>query len=286
MAARAAPPPPVWSVITPEGVPLPFVVAAAADRVYAFVLDALILLAATVVVWLLCLVIFLGVRGLGLALALLATFALRNAYFVACEANWSGRTLGKRAAGLRVIARDGGPLTAEAVLARNLTRELEVFMPLTVLLVGRQLAPELPGWALAAASLWLFAFALLPLASRERLRCGDLAAGTMVVRAPRAVLLADLAAAPGAAIAFTREQLDVYGIQELQVLEDLLRRRAEGTLGSGVLDEVAGKIRRKIGWQPHDPAVPAETFLRAFYGAQRGRLEQRLLFGERRERKR
>lgn len=292
--------PQVWNVTTPEGVPLPFVVAGAGDRIFAFVLDALVLLAATVTVWLVCLAVFVVVRGLGLALAMVAAFALRNAYFTVCEANWSGRTLGKRAVGLRVIARDGGPLTAEAVLARNLMRELEIFMPLTVLLLGQRLAPDLPGWARGAATLWLFAFALLPLASRQRLRCGDLAAGTLVVRAPQAVLLSDLAAAPppGATIAgnalnafnafnaFSREQLDIYGIHELQVLEDLLRRSSEGTLGAGVLDDVAAKIRRKIGWSREDPPVPAETFLRAFYAAQRGRLEQKLLFGVRQERKR
>ena len=296
MPASVTSPPPVWNVTTPEGVPLPFVVAGAGDRAFAFVLDALVLLAATVAAWLICLAVFVVLRGLALALGMVAAFALRNAYFTVCEANWSGRTLGKRAVGLRVIARDGGPLTAEAVLARNLMRELEIFMPLTVLLLGQRLAPDLPGWARGAATVWLFAFALLPLASRQRLRCGDLAAGTLVVRAPRAVLLPDLAAAAaGAAVAwnafnavnaFRQEQLDIYGIHELQVLEDLLRRSSEGTLGAGVLDDVAAKIRRKIGWPREDPPVAAETFLRAFYGAQRGRLEQKLLFGVRQERKR
>lgn len=312
---------PEFLVTTPEGVPLPFTVASAGDRMLAIALDLLAIGLGSIATWVVCLAAMIGgARGLGLTLGLLTTFALRNAYFIVCEARWGGRTIGKRVAGLRVIARDGGPLTAEAVLARNLTRELEVFLPLAVLLLGRSLAPSLPGWALLLATLWLFVFALLPLASRERLRCGDLVAGTLVVRSPAAVLLPDLAAAagplpdlaaapwpasfagswkaPGAAraagpaaaqeeeIAFTREQLDIYGIHELQVLEELLRQESAGAISYDVIEEVGAKIKAKIGWAAGGRQVPTVPFLRAFYRAQRARLEQKLLFGERQERKR
>lgn len=329
-----------FSITTPEGVPLPFTIASTGHRLLALVLDLLVIFLGSIAIWIGCLTAMIGgARGLGLAIALIATFTLRNAYFTICEARWGGRTIGKRVAGLRVIARDGGPLTAEAVLARNLTRELEVFLPLSVLLLGRSLAPGLPGWALLLATLWLFVFALLPLASRERLRCGDLVAGTLVVRSPAAVLLPDLAAAagggavrggtmarsgavpgagpgggprgyPGAAglagegkapdaagpagapdsqeaeIAFTREQLDIYGIHELQVLEELLRRESAGAIAYDVIEEVGAKIKTKIGWPVERRQVPTVPFLRAFYRAQRARLEQKLLFGERQERKR
>jgi uncharacterized RDD family membrane protein YckC len=334
---------PVFDVATPEGVPLPFTIGSTGDRLHAFFLDSLVIVAGTIAVWIACVAMMVsGARGLGLTIGLLVTFALRNAYFIVCEARWGGRTLGKRAAGLRVIARDGGPLTAEAVLARNLTREVEVFLPLSVLLFGRSLAPDLPGWALLLATLWVFVFALLPLASRERLRCGDLVAGTLVVLSPAAVLLPDLAApaagggrggarvgavpaarggaeaaagqpgtppSPGppgppgftgdwrspevprpgpeqAEIAFSREQLDIYGIHELQVLEEVLRRESAGTIGREVIEEVGAKIKTKIGWQAEGGQVPTVQFLRAFYRAQRARLEQKLLFGERQERKR
>ena len=42
-------------------------------------------------------------------------------------------TPGKRIMGLRVASRDGGRLKAEAVFSRNAMRELEVFLPLSVL---------------------------------------------------------------------------------------------------------------------------------------------------------
>lgn len=280
----------VHLIRTPEEISVPFVVAPIGDRLKAFLIDFLLIGLGTFLIAVLALV-SLPAGLLGVAVALLAIFLLQNFYFILCEVNWGGKTVGKRKAGLRVISRDGGPLTAEAVFARNLTRDLEVFLPLTALLAPEALLPGVPGWASLAALLWLFVFAALPFFNRDRLRCGDLVAGTLVVRAPVPVLLPDLAEAPArlpaanAGIEFTREQLDIYGIRELQVLEDLLRRDLEGTLDRGVLDEVAGKIMAKIGWPRERRRMPSRPFLEAFYAAQRGRLEQRLLFGERRERK-
>jgi hypothetical protein len=126
-------------------------------------------------------------------------------------------------------------------------------------------------------------------------------AGTLVVKAPAAVLLSDLAdrgpqprpavqqsaaSPPDEEFPFTREQLDIYGVHELQVLEDLLRRDNEGILDGRVLDEVAEKIKLKITWPRERWQVPPRRFLDAFYRAQRGLLEQKMLFGQRRERKR
>lgn len=275
---------------TPEGISVPFAVAPIGDRLKAFLIDFFLISFGTLVVGVLA-VLSLPAGWLGIAVGLLAIFLLRNFYFIYCEVNWGGTTVGKRAARLRVISRDGGPLTAEAVFARNLTRDLEVFLPLTAVLAPEALIPGVPGWAGLAGLLWLLVFAALPLFNRDRLRCGDLVAGTLVVRAPVPVLLPDLAEAPARfpaaqeEFAFTREQLDIYGIRELQVLEDLLRRAHEGTLGYGTLEEVAEKIMAKIDWPRDRRKVKILPFLEAFYAAQRGRLEQRLLFGERRERK-
>jgi hypothetical protein len=99
--------------------------------------------------------------------------------------------------------------------------------------------PNAPTRAALLAFLWIFIFAALPLFNRDHLRSGDLVAGTPVVRSPEPVLLPDLAEAPAfqparkaadQEIVFTREQLDIYGVWELQVLEDILRRDDEGTL--------------------------------------------------------
>jgi uncharacterized RDD family membrane protein YckC len=296
-------------VTTPEGVSLPFLVARAGDRANAFAIDLAVIVAGTIATTLLGLVIAgSGAPGLGFSLALLASFLLRNAYFIFCEIRWSGRTVGKRRLGLRVISRDGGPLTAEAVLARNLTRDLEFFLPVTALLAPRMAMPEGPGWAVLAALAWLFVFAFLPLFGRDRLRCGDLVAGTMVVEEPAAALLPDLAMRPelgpapagekpAAMVAsaapapvepalFTREQLDLYGVRELQVLEDILRRWYGGSLASEILADVRRRIEKKIGWNAAGRRLSDLDFLEAFYRAQRARLEQKKLFGQRLERKR
>jgi uncharacterized RDD family membrane protein YckC len=285
----------IHPVRTPEGISLPFRVAPVWQRAQAFLMDLLIVSAGSLAVWLLALVTLPSAAApLGTGLALLASFFLRNFYFIAWEVRQEGATLGKRATGLRVIARDGGPLTAEAVFARNLTRDVELFLPLSTLLAPRSLLaggfpagfPSSAGlfgsvWALV----WLFVFAALPLCNRDRLRCGDLVAGTLVVQTPVPVLLPDLAepaVPPGALFrgTFAREQLDLFGIEELQALEDLLRRSAQGALDAGALDGMAERIKRRIGGPPDLWDVPAADFLRAFYAALRGRLEQKLLFGE------
>jgi uncharacterized RDD family membrane protein YckC len=290
-------------VTTPEGISLPFAVASVGDRITAFVIDFFVILLVSILATLATgFLMALGAEEAGTSLAILIGFLLWNFYFVFCEVQWGGMTIGKRKVGLRVISRDGGPLTAEAIFARNLMRNLELYLPLGAVVAPTALFPGAPGWGALFAIAWILVFAFMPLFNKDRLRCGDLVAGTLVVRAPKTVLLPDLAerpvlqrpvatgrvAAPAPAdeYPFTREQLDIYGIHELQVLEDLLRRDEQGTLDGRVLDDVAEKIKLKIAW-PHDRwHVPARPFLQAFYRAQRALLEQKMLFGQRRERKR
>jgi len=215
---------------------------------------------------------------------------------------WRGQTPGKRALHLRVVANDGGALLPSMVLARNLTREVEVFLPLIALMAPDVLVPNASIPVRLAALVWTAAIALLPLLNQRGARLGDLVAGTTVVVQPRAVLLEDListashqnpaeAAAPGVEadgvpqLSFTKQQLDVYGIYELQVLEDVLRKH-EATANTELLDIICDKIMHKIRWRRTAAAVSSEAFLRAFYAAQRGRLEHQMLLGRRRERKR
>jgi uncharacterized RDD family membrane protein YckC len=275
-------------VVTPEGVPLRFELAGVGDRAAAFLLDGVIIVAAAVAIMFLLVMVLAATGGnagaaIGVCL-LLAFFFLRNLYFSFFESLWRGATPGKRLLGLRVIDRQGGPLTGEAVFARNLMREVELFVPLLVLVAPGAVWPGVPGWMLLFAAAWLVILALLPFFNHDHLRAGDLLGGTLVVRAPRVLLLDDLSeptAPTEGEFSFTNEQLDLYGIYELQVLEDVLRRVST----HATLVEVAARIQAKIGW-PSQPRESPEAFLRAFYTAQRGRLEQRMLLGDRRERKR
>lgn len=273
---------------TPEHVALAVELADLGSRLGALVLDLALQLAA-IVATVIALVTVAGADASGIgAPVILLTFVVRSFYFTLFEIVWQGRTPAKRALKLRVVARDGGPLTAAMVFARNLTRELETFLPLTALLAPQTLLPGAPGWAKALTVLWVLAFTLLPLFNRYRARLGDLLAGTVVVAEPRPALLPDLAAeardsAADQEFVFTPAQLALYGIRELQVLEQVLRRPPSFQKDS-TLAMISDRVRRKIGW-PGDPPRQHERFLQAFYAAQRAHLEHRLLLGERRERK-
>ena len=279
-----------FEVLTPEGVPLVLRTALAGDRLGAFLIDFVILLALNTVcilgTWLATRVP-LQASWLG-AFTQLLMFVSWNFYFVFFELRWQGATPGKRLVGLRVVDRRGGPLSADAVIVRNLTRDVEFFMPLQALLFGGGLISGSSGWTRFIGVLWLLVLACLPLFNKLRLRIGDIVAGTVVVVRPRVVLLPDqgahaVTAAAAVQFHFDDQALDVYGIYELQVLEEVLRRGQDGTPeGFLAMDAVADKIRRKIGWQaPASTRVDPAAFLRDFYAALRARLEHKMLLGER-----
>lgn len=270
------------ALVTPEGTPLTLRIADASERGAAFIIDALIIIAAIVAL------IFLGLGALGAggaqagefiaALLLFGFFALRNFYFMAFEMGPGAATPGKRLFKLRVAARDGGRLTTDAVFARNAMRELEVFLPLSFLAAQ---ASDIDAWTVFAGIVWSGVFVFFPLFNRDRLRAGDLIAGTWVIKNPRPVLLQDLTeqSTESKGFAFTAEQLDFYGEHELGVLENVLRRVDPPTIAA-----VAERIRAKIGWTKMEDQSDF-AFLNAYYKALRGRLEAGLLFGKRRRSK-
>jgi uncharacterized RDD family membrane protein YckC len=283
-------------IATPEGMPLTFHLAGISERFLAFAIDATIIFVSCFLLLLLLALTF-GGHGPGGAIVagiVLLLFFARVFYFPWFEVRWQGMTPGKRMLRLRVIRADGGQLTTEAVLARNFTRELELFLPLGFLLAPDAFWPGQPGWLRLLAGGWILMLLFFPLMNKGRMRVGDLVAGTRVISSPQSVLLRDLSidglklaqAGDDRPIAFTREQLDVYGIYELQVLEDVLRK-ASAPGGRETVEAVAGKIQKRIGWQADaGVAVSHLRFLRDFYSAQRRHLEQKLLFGERQDRKR
>jgi uncharacterized RDD family membrane protein YckC len=266
----------VRELVTPEGVDLRLVLAEASERAGAFLLDIAFIAGVLIVATILILVAAVATKfnpgELLVALWLLAAFALRNFYFMFFELSPRAATPGKRILGLRVAARNGQALSAEAIFARNAMRELEVFLPLSFLVASRS---EVDAWIDVAGVVWCGVFVFFPLFNRDRLRVGDLIGGTWVVRAPRRVLDVDLSGADRSQdIAFTREQLDAYGIKELTVLEDVLRRQDLVTMGA-----VADRIKLKTGIRT---SLSDSNFLFAYYRELRRHLEQRLLFGRRR----
>jgi uncharacterized RDD family membrane protein YckC len=266
-------------MVTPEGVVVHVRLAAASARLGALILDLLILFAALLAVGLLTL--FAG-SPLGRAGGVLVLFGLRTFYFSGFELAWNGRTPGKRMTGLRVVNRRGGTLTPAAVIARNLMREVELFLPLSIAIGGGAGVTTDP-WTFAALLIWVCVLAFLPVFNRDRLRAGDMVAGTWVIIEPKPALLPELVseAATAAAYRFTTQQLAVYGVKELQILEEVLRSPQPGR--QGLERDVAQRIARKIRYpNPEGVALDAAKFLEAFYAAQRRRLEAELAFGRRR----
>ncbi len=283
-------------VLTPEGVPISFDLASVGDRAGALMLD-ICLVAAVIAA-----IALIASAALGASferdswlrpLVLIALFLIQNFYFAFFELRWQGWTPGKRAVGIRVIDARGGALEPSAILARNLMRELELWMPARFILGGRTMWPDAPGWMWAVASLWTLVFLFLPLFNRDHLRAGDLVAGTWVVIQPKPVLLPDLAAAADAArqggapagfgptaFAFSEAQLGVYGEFELQVLEQALRGEP-GPDRSASLVAITNKIRAKLRYEHPVRADDVELFLNTYYTAVRAHLERRRLFGKR-----
>lgn len=284
-------------LVTPEGVDLRLRLAEASERAAAFLLDTAIMVGILIAFTLLAIGAMIGVAATGaitgaggkqasaeviMVIWLLGFFLLRNAYFILFELTPKAATPGKQALGLRVAARNGGRLTADAIFARNAMRELEVFLPLTFLATR---ANQVDAWLNLLGIVWCSIFVFFPLFNRDRLRVGDLVAGTWVVKSPQRKLMADVAEtafASKAAFAaqgdfdFTQAQVDAYGAKELQVLEEVLRRTEARTVAA-----VAERIRGKIGWT-RGPIESDYAFLDAYYLALRARLESRLLFGRRR----
>lgn len=262
--------------ITPEGVDLELRIASSGLRFGALLVDLTIIM---IMLFVLALLIrFVGIASgddMGQIIGLLGFFLLRTFWFIGFELGSRAATPGKRLMGIRVVARDGGRLTADAVVARNLIRELELFLPLMMLGVGAA-EDMVSGWIMLAGVAWSLTLSLFLLFNRDRMRMGDLIAGTWVVMAHRVKLDADIASgAAGEAMAFSEAELAVYGIFELQELERVLRGR-----DPRAMREVADAIRAKIG---RPVAEEDDVFLLSYYGQLKARLERKLLFGKRRE---
>lgn len=285
------------TLITPEGLALPITLAPRASRAGALIIDVIIIVMALIAFQLAMSKIAGGLmdgtqvqfsQGAKEFLAIifaLIVFASWYGYFLVQELGPRGATLGKRMVGIRIAARGSARLTPEAVIARNLLRDIEIFYPLIALLVLLALADQgqdigILGWVLTG---WFLLFLLFPLFNRDALRAGDIVAGTWVVERPRpklAAVLSTQGAAAGASDVtgvrydFGEAELSVYGEKELQTLERLLRDAQPDAIKA-----VHATICRKIGWDPG--AGDERAFLEAFYAQLRERLEADMRFGKR-----
>ncbi len=274
-------------LVTPEGVALELRIPAAAERIGALIYDTAMIVVAMIVVTILTIVGVAATGGAGSGMFsvifIVALFLIWNGYFIYFESQPGGATPGKRRLHIRVMSRSGGALRVEGVVARNLTRNFEFAIPALMITLNARDKSE----SHVGSTAFLIAVVILamipPLFLRSRLRVGDLLGGTIVVAAPAAVLLQELGRPRRAEFehTFTREQLSIYGIYELQVLEDLLHAATD--VNKKQLVAVSEKIRNKIGYK--GDVANHRQFLRDFYAAQRAHLEHDIVLGKRKESK-
>ena len=266
-------------LITPEGIDLQVQLADIGARIGAYIMDQFIIYAALIAAFFL--IVFGGIAAGGevvISIFILVNFFVRNFYYMFFEMGRKAATPGKRISKIRVASRTHARLSANAVFARNAMREIEINLPLSFIFASSSSGVD--GWIALLGLLWSGIFLFFPLFNKDRLRAGDLIAGTWVVRAPKPILAKDLASEKAqldTAYTFSPEQVEAYGVHELHVLENVIRANEQQT----VMD-VSERIRKKIKWQKGMSEVDLD-FLKAYYAALRGRLETRLLFGVRRK---
>ena len=279
----------VRTLVTPEGIDLRLRIAEGGARAGAFMIDLIIMIVTLIAISYFLAYATSGMDNTGeeivVAVWLLFAFFLRNFYFMFFEMGPRAATPGKMLMKTRVANRRGGHLKANAVFARNAMRELEFFLPLVFLLSAMFGSNQgVDGWLTWLGLIWSFIFLLFPLFNKDRLRAGDLIAGTWVVKSPKPILSKDLAGAPKTTgrYMFSQKQIDAYGVKELHVLENVLRKSDPKTL-----EEVTARIMTKIEWPNPDKTentnAARREFLNAYYAALRRKLETKLLFGVRRE---
>jgi uncharacterized RDD family membrane protein YckC len=228
---------------TPEQIALELPVAGIGSRFLAVAIDT-VLQVALMVGSVLALALglregrlFAAFRVLGPAVSILFTFCVYWGYFAFFEILWSGRTPGKRVAGIRVIDASGRPLGAYGAIARNVLRVID-FLP-----------------ALYAAGV------VVMMLNRQSRRIGDFVAGTVVVYD----MLGDKTMPdwqPGATAEVPRGSLARVSANELQLIETYLVRRAD--LDEHVRDQLADQIVRRIQQQAgivRKPEQSADAFL-------------------------
>jgi uncharacterized RDD family membrane protein YckC len=293
-------------MITPESIALQMPLANFSHRFEAFTMDVLRLVLFTVLI---LLIIWLMIASLGiggsaafiiLAFANILIFLLWNGYFIYYELKY-GATPGKRKNGLKVVSQNGSFLPASAIYVRNILREIELWLPLRlgllILIAGPNGFGENGVWPF----LWIFMIGMVPCFDKYHRRIGDFLAGTVVIIPPQARLEGDLVkasqqkqlkAAPtdestAPKYQFTETMVDIYGKEELQTLEEILRKAPtmQPMERKQLFKTLVEKIAKKIDYKDLVPITDYELFLNLFYEAQRARLENKLLHGQSLERR-
>ncbi len=206
------------TIATPEGVLFRLPLGSPASRLYAMLLDLVIVLGTVNGIGLIVYWIFAKAPGFGVMVITLAEFAIGFVYGAVLEGFWNGQTIGKRLFHLRVIDQAGLPLQIEQAWVRNLMRVFDA-LPFAYLVGG-----------------------ISVLSSPIMQRFGDRVAGTLVVRETPLAL-------PGEEL-WTRQKYNSF--MEYPTIAMRLRRAGTPELASLIQDalrrrnELAPYARREI----------------------------------------
>lgn len=234
----------LYTVITPEGVPLELRLAGPAARTIAYFVDGMIRLVILVVL----MIPLELLRGYGVGMLLVVMFLLEYFYFVTCEVLLDGQSPGKRVCSLRVISSNGTPLSWQQSLLRNLLRP----------------ADQVPfAYGVGAA---------LMLLGRHFQRLGDVAAGTIVIR--------EDSTPPPPPLPYSVDELtpllkwipnDVKALREVQHAVDLYVRRRDRlspALRRTLVQPLVDLVAERSGWKRDaDPDLLMAALHHSIWGA-------------------
>jgi uncharacterized RDD family membrane protein YckC len=243
---------------TPESVELEFTLAGIGNRVYALVIDSIVL--GLILIFLLItggIAIFVisdifnnfgvGDNKIGLwilAIQLLIIFATYVGYFVFFETVWQGQTPGKRFVKIRVIQDNGRPIQLQQATLRALLRPIDdlLFIGVFFIVFGK----------------------------REK-RLGDWVAGTIVIQEEKSIAAANFILSEEAQTLANKLQIeaDISRLlpEDFAVIREYLQRRGQ------MLSQARIELSRKLAYQIKDiilleevpEGVTANLFLEAVY---------------------
>ncbi len=146
------------AVLTPEYVEFDFVLAGLYSRFLAWIIDAMLVIATSIVALFVISLPMAAFPGFASFFFIVGYFLIDWGYAITLETWWSGQTVGKRVMGLRVIQESGVRIGFYQAVLRNLARPVD----------------RLPFLYLLGGTVALFA--------RSHQRLGDMLAGTVVIR--------------------------------------------------------------------------------------------------------
>lgn len=242
---------------TPESVELEFTLAGIGNRVYALIIDYIILgilLFLSIVIasflsyqvsnynW------FGSNRDIVLqwiwAIELLVFFAIYVGYFVLFEAIWQGQTPGKKRASIRVIADNGRTVDVTKALLRSLLRPID--------------------------DLFFIGVFLIVLTKKEK-RIGDIVAGTLVIQEDKSQKKNDLQCNPEAellAIKIAKQaNVGLLSPENFTVVRSYLQRRSmmNRKKQTEVARRLAIQVQKIINLSEIPENTTANLFLEAVY---------------------